>query len=89
MIWEYAAYAEPYIGAIGIAVGLTMTFYGLKLIKPSICFAGFLSSIMLAMLFFYAVYANSVDDLATFYYWMGGGAVVGVLVGYILSAFVK
>lgn len=89
MIWDYASYAEPYIGVIAIVGGLAMTFFGLRLIKPSICFAGFLSCIMLTLLFFYAVYANSIDDLATFYYWMGGGAVVGILVGYFLSAFVK
>lgn len=89
MIWDYASYAEPYIGVIAIVGGLAMTFFGLRLVKPSICFAGFLSCIMLTLLFFYAVYANSIDDLATFYYWMGGGAVVGILVGYFLSAFVK
>lgn len=89
MIWEYLAYAEPYLGIIGIVGGLCLTFYGLKLIKPAICFAGFLTCTMLALLFFYAVYATSVDELATFYYWMAGGAVVGIIVGYFLSAMVK
>merc|ERR1712150_181541 len=66
MIWEYASYAEPYIG-----------------------FAGFLTCIMLSLLFFYAIYIDSVDELATFYYWMAGGAVVGFIFGWFLAHFVK
>jgi hypothetical protein len=88
-IWEYLAYAEPYLGIIGIVGGLCLCFYGLKLIKPAICFAGFLTCTMLALLFFYAVYATSAEELSTFYYWMAGGAVVGIIVGYFLSAMVK
>lgn len=89
MIWEYMAYAEPYIGGVAIAGGLVLCFFGLKLIKPSICFAGFLTSILLTLVFFYAVYASSVEELSTFYYWMAGGAVVGVVLGWFLSHFVK
>lgn len=89
MIWDYLSYAEPYLGAAAIGGGLVMCFFGLKLIKPSICFAGFLSCTALAMLFFYAIYASSVDELATFYYWLGGGAVIGCVVGWFLAHFVK
>lgn len=89
IIWEYAAYAEPYLGIVGIVGGIVFIFFGLKLIKPSICFGGFLSCIMLSLLFFYAIYINSIDELSTFYYWMGGGAVIGIIVGWFLSHFVK
>lgn len=89
MMWEYLSYAEPYIGIVAIVGGIAMTFFGLKLVKPSICFAGFLSSIMLSMLFFYAIYASSVEELSTFYYWIAGGAVIGLILGWFLSHFVK
>jgi hypothetical protein len=89
MIWEYMAYAEPYIGGIAIVGGIVLCFFGLKLVKPSICFAGFLTSIFLAILFFYAIYATSVEELSTFYYWIAGGAVIGLILGWFLSHFVK
>lgn len=89
MIWDYLEKAEPYLGAVGIVLGLGLVFFGLKLIKPSICFGGFLTCVALAMLFFYAIYATSLDELATFYYWCAGGAVVGLIVGWFLAHFVK
>lgn len=89
IIWEYLDYAKPYFGAIGIVVGLMLAFYGLRLLKPSICIAGFLTCTMLTLLVFYAVYAQTVDQLATFYYWMAGGAAVGVVCGVIMAKFVK
>jgi hypothetical protein len=66
-----------------------MIFFGLKLVRPSIFFAGFLSCCALSMVFFYAIYADSVEELATFYYWLAGGAVVGLLAGWFLAYFVK
>ena len=50
IIWEYAAYAEPYLGVVGIVGGLIFVFFGLRMIKPSLCFGGFLSCIMLSLL---------------------------------------
>ena len=61
MIWDYLALAAPYIGVIGIVGGLILTFKGLAIIKPSICIAGFLTSLFLTILFFYAVYASSAE----------------------------
>lgn len=89
MIWEYLDYAKPYFGAAGIAVGAVLCFFGFRLLKPSICFAGFLSCTMLSLLIFYSVYITSIDQLATFYYWMAGGAAVGLIVGALLAKFVK
>merc|ERR1711976_469323 len=89
MMWEYLAYAEPYLGVVAIVGGIAMIFFGLKLVKPSICFAGFLTSCALSMLFFYAIYADSISSLSTFYYWLGGGAVVGLIAGWLLAYFVK
>jgi hypothetical protein len=89
MIWEYASYAEPYLGAAAIVGSIPMIFFGLKLVRPSICFAGFLSAIAVSLLVFYAVYIDSIDELATFYYWMAGGAVIGLVLGWFLAHFVK
>ena len=44
---------------------------------------------MLSCLIFYAVYLDSTADLADFWYFLGGGAVVGVLIGLLLAWAVK
>lgn len=89
IIWEYLAYAEPYLGIIGIVGGVFLAFFGFKMIKPSVCIAGFLTCTCAALLVFYAVYITSIDELATFYYWMAGGAVVGIIVGALLAKYIK
>lgn len=89
IIWEYLAYAEPYLGAIAIVGGVILTFFGFKLLKPSICFAGFLTATAASLLVFYAVYSTSIDELSTFYYWMAGGAVIGLILGLFLAYFVR
>lgn len=89
MIWEYISYVEPYLGAVAIVLSIPMIFFGIKLIRPSVCFAGFLTSVLLSLLVFYTIYASSVDELATFYYWMAGGAVVGFILGWFLQHFVR
>lgn len=66
-----------------------LAFFGLRLIKPSICIGGFLTCTMLSLLIFYAVYIKSVDELDTFYYWMAGGAGIGIIVGALLAYCVK
>ena len=59
------------------------------MIKPSICFAGFLSTIALSCFIFYAVYLDNTSDLADFWYFLGGGALVGILIGLLLAWAVK
>lgn len=44
---------------------------------------------MFALLVFYAVYINSIDELETFYIWMAAGAGAGIIVGLLLAKFVK
>lgn len=44
---------------------------------------------MLTLVVFYAAYAQTVDQLATFYYWMAGGAVAGIIFGVLLAKFIK
>jgi len=89
-IWVYLEKAEPYFGVVMIVGGFIVCFYGFKLLKPCLFLAGFLSCCLLALLFCYAVYAESIDDLtSTFYYFLGGGALVGILVGWLLAKFIK
>lgn len=61
MIWTYLDYAKPYLGIAGIVVGVMLCFFGFRLLKPSVCFAGFLSCTMLSLLIFYSVYITSID----------------------------
>lgn len=89
ILWNYIEKVEPYLGAIAIAVGFVVCLFGLKLVKPSICMAGFITCTLLSCLFFYAVYANSLNDVDTFWYFLGGGAVAGILLGLLLAKFVK
>lgn len=89
IIWEYIDMGKPYFGFAAIGAGVMLAFFGLRLIKPSVCIGGFLTCVMAALLVFYAVYATSIDELATFYYWMGGGAIVGIVVGCLLAYCVK
>ena len=89
LVWQYLAYIEPYIGVIGIVGGFILAFYGFRLLKPTIFAAGFLACCAASMLIFYAAYANSVDELEAFYIWLGVGAGVGLIVGYLLQKVLK
>lgn len=89
-IWVYLEAAEPYLGWAALAGGFIICFYGFKLLKPSLFLGGFLSCIVLALLFCYAVYAESIEDLkSTFYYFIAGGAVAGIIVGWLLARYIK
>jgi len=88
-IWVYLEKMEPYIGVIGIVGGFITCFYGMKLLRPCLFIAGLLSCCVAALLFCYAIYASSIDDFAsTFYYFLGGGFIAGLLVGYLLARFI-
>jgi len=84
-IWSYLEKAEPYFGVVGIVVGFAVCFYGLKLMKPCLFLGGLLSCMAAGLLFCYLIYASSIDDFtSTFYYFLGGGFVIGVIVGWLL-----
>lgn len=88
-IWGYIAEYEDYFGIFAIVSGFLLCFFGHWLIKPSICFAGFLSTIAVSCFIFYAVYLNDTSNLADFWYFLGGGAIAGILVGLLLAYVVK
>lgn len=60
------------------------------MIKLSVCIAGFLSAIVISCAIFYFTQINSVgdlEDLSTFWYFLGGGALAGITLGLLLAKF--
>ena len=80
-LWEYIAKYSDYLGVFLLIAGTLLVFFGRRLLKPAVCFAGFLSTLALTCIIFYAVYAENTSDLADFWYFFGGGIVLGVVVG--------
>ena len=78
-----------YFGAFAIVVGFLLCFLGHALVKPSICFTGFLTTVAVVCFIFYAVYLNSTADLADFWYFLAGGAIGGIIIGLLLAWAVK
>lgn len=88
-IWAFLEQYEEYFGIFLLIVGLLLTFVGRRLIKPAICCAGFLSTIALSCLIFYSVYLDDTADTADFWYFLGGGAFVGIFLGLLAAWCVK
>jgi len=84
-IWEYIQQYDDYFGVFMLVAGLLLTFMGLKLLKPAICFAGFLTTILVSCFIFYAVYLEKESQLADFWYFLGGGAFAGIFVGLLVA----
>jgi hypothetical protein len=80
---------KPYIGIIAIVSGIMLCFYGLALVKPSICFIVFLSCIVVSLFIFYAVFMTAIALTTEFWYFLGGGAAAGLILGLILAKYVK
>ena len=80
-LWGYLADYAAYFGAFLLTIGLLLVFIGRKLLKPAICFTGFLTTIALSCLIYYSVYLQDTSNLAQFWYFLGGGALVGIFVG--------
>lgn len=80
---------EPYLGAIAIAVGVPLVFFGLKLVKYAICFAGFITVTACSCLLFYTIYFTDTTKTDAFWYFLAGGALAGLIVGLLLAKFVR
>jgi len=88
-LWDYLDQYSYEIGAIAIIAGVLLVLWGKKFIKPAIFFAGFLATIVLGCLIFYAIYFDQNSQLADFWWILGASAFAGIIVGLILSCFVK
>ena len=88
-LWEYLAQYSDYFGVFLLVSGFLLVLVGRRLLKPAICCAGFLTSILVACFIFYAVYLEDTTQVADFWYFLGGGAAVGIAVGLVLACFVR
>merc|ERR1712060_20056 len=88
-LWDYISEYSEYFGVFLLISGMLLTFTGRKLLKPAICCAGFLTTIALSCLIFYSVYLEKESQLADFWYFLGGGAFVGIFIGLLLAYFWK
>lgn len=84
-LWGYLADYSDYFGAGLLLVGTLLVFIGRMLLKPAVCFAGCMSTLVVTCIIYYSVYLNDVSDLSEFWYFLGGGAVAGIIVGLLLA----
>ena len=59
------------------------------MLKPAVCFAGFLTTVALSCFIYYSVYLENESDLADFWFFLGGGALAGIIVGLIMCMCVR
>lgn len=80
---------SPYVGVIAIISGFLLCFYGLRLVKPSVCFITFLTCVVAALFIFYAIFLNAIELTQDFWYFLGAGVVGGLIAGLLLAKYVK
>lgn len=87
-VFYYIAKYKYYWGGPLILIGLLMNLFGRKMIKVSVCFAGFLTCVIAACGIFYFTQVDEVEDLQNldeFWYFLGGGALLGIPIGLLLA----
>jgi hypothetical protein len=55
-LWEYLSKYSNYFGAFLLIAGSLLVVAGRALLKPAVCFTGFLTTIAVSCLIFYSVY---------------------------------
>merc|ERR1712096_293610 len=88
-LWGYLEQYKYEFGAFFLVIGLALVFAGRILLKPAVCFAGFISTVALSCFIYYTVYLEDTSDLAEFWYFLGGGAHAGIAVGILLACCVR
>ena len=83
-IWTYIAQYSQYFGIFFLIGGFMLCFLGFRLIGPSICIVGLLTSVAVTCVIFYAVFFTATTDPKQFLYWLGAGAVIGIGLGCLL-----
>ena len=80
-LWAYLGQYSDYFGVFMLISGSMLVLLGRKMVKPAVCCAGFLTSIVVASFIFYAMYLEEDSTATDFWYFFGGGALVGIGVG--------
>ena len=80
-LWAYLAQYSDYFGVFMLISGSLLVILGRKMLKPAVCCAGFLTTIVVSCFIFYAVYLEDESQTADFWYFLGGGAAAGIAVG--------
>ena len=88
-LWSYLAEYKYYFGALLLLTGLGLVFVGRLMLKPAVCFAGFLTTVALSCFIYYSVYLEDESDLADFWFFLGGGALAGIIVGLVMCMCVR
>lgn len=88
-IWDYLDQYNVYYGAVFILGGLILVLLGRKLITPAVFVSGFLTALVLFMFLFYAIYFDKDTTAGEFWGFFAGGAVLGLLLGFLLTKFIK
>lgn len=73
-----------YFGAFLLVIGVALVFVGRKMLKPAVCFAGFLTTVLVSCFIFYTVYLTKDSELNEFWWFLGSGALAGILVGLVM-----
>ena len=88
-IWKYFEEYKLYIGAFLLTVGLLLTCLGRTLIKPTICLVSFMTVMIISGYIFYTIHLEDKSDLGDFWYFVGFGALAGMILGLLMSCFVR
>ena len=59
------------------------------MLKPAVCFAGFLTTIAVSCFIYYSVYLQNESDLADFWWFLGGGALAGIFIGLLMCLCIR
>jgi hypothetical protein len=89
LLWGDLALLEPYLGLIAVFAGFFFCFFGFKFLKPSVCIAGFMTTTLAFCLFYYLIYLNSTEEIYIFWYFLGVGILMGILLGFGLACFAR
>lgn len=84
-LWDYLDQYKQWVGIPLLVTGVFLVFLGRKMIKPAVCLAGCLSTVVLSCFIYYSVYLQDTSDLADFWYFLGGGALAGIFVGCLMA----
>jgi len=83
-IWGYLAPYTQYMGVFFVGAGVMLAFFGYRLIGPTMCIVGFLTSVVVAGIFFWTIMASSSTQPKQLLTWLAAGGVIGIGVGCIL-----